>query len=99
MGKLVHLGLSVEDHVSVELDINGVRVLVEVYNDVTVTAIGAGLKVAEQLNYGTAQAVRINIVSAQVHMPTRCEECNSIIGWHHERCSQYVPPSEARHAS
>lgn len=60
--KLTHLGLSIEDHVTIDLEINGVHVLVEVHNDVTVTALNATVKVAEQLSYSNgAQSVRLNI--------------------------------------
>lgn len=60
--KLSHLGLSVEDHVTIDLEINGVHVLVEVHNDVTVTALNANVKVEEQLSYSNgSQSVRLNI--------------------------------------
>jgi hypothetical protein len=61
--KLTHLGLSVEDHVTIDLEINGVHVLVEIHNDVTVTALNANVKVAEQSSFNNgAQSVRLNIL-------------------------------------
>lgn len=51
----------IDDIITIDLDVNGVQVSVSVKNDVTVMALNAGVKVAEQLSYGNGQSVRMYI--------------------------------------
>ena len=81
--KLTHLGLSIEDHITIDLDIDGVHVFIEVHKDVTVTALSASVKVAEQLSYGNgAQSVRMNIRQNQTATPEGFCECGTSIEHH-----------------
>ena len=59
--KIKHISQLDNDSVSIDLDIDGVHVVVSAKSDVTVMVLNANIKVAEQLSYANGQSVRMNI--------------------------------------
>lgn len=55
--KIKHISQLDDNSVSIDLDIDGVHVVVSAKSDVTVMVLNANIKVAEQLSY----AIRMNI--------------------------------------
>ena len=59
--KIKHISQLDDNSVSIDLDIDGVHVVVSAKSDVTVMVLNANIKVAEQLSYANWQFVRMNI--------------------------------------
>jgi hypothetical protein len=58
--KIKHIS-QIDDSVTIDLDVDGVHVVVYAKSDVTVTALAGIVKVAEEKNYSNGRTLRMNI--------------------------------------
>ena len=75
--KIKHISQLDNDSVSIDLDIDGVHVVVSAKSDVTVMVLNANIKVAEQLSYANGQSVRMNI-RPTLHAPDAAKSAAEI---------------------